>query len=76
MQAMLVQDDDVIQTFAVGRADEALDIGVLPGRSALTLLSLATETRRDAGIGRAPFPQARRGWEFPYPADEICRRSQ
>jgi hypothetical protein len=27
----LVKDDDVIQTFAADRADEALDIGVLPG---------------------------------------------
>jgi oxalate decarboxylase len=26
-----VQDDDVIQTFAADRADEALDIGVLSG---------------------------------------------
>ena len=31
-QVMLVKDDDVIQTFAADRADEALDIGVLPGR--------------------------------------------
>ena len=29
-QVMLVKDDDVIQTFAADRADEALDIGVLP----------------------------------------------
>ena len=27
---MLAKDDDVIQTFAADRADEALDIGVLP----------------------------------------------
>ena len=30
-QVMLVQDDDVIQTFAADRADEALDIEILPG---------------------------------------------
>jgi hypothetical protein len=30
-QVMLVQDDDVIQTFAADRADEALDIRILPG---------------------------------------------
>jgi hypothetical protein len=30
-QVMLVQDDDVIQTFAADRADEELDIGVPPG---------------------------------------------
>jgi hypothetical protein len=30
-QMMLVKDDDVIQTFAADRADEALDIGILPG---------------------------------------------
>ena len=27
----LVEDDDVIQTFAVDRADEALDTWILPG---------------------------------------------
>ena len=30
-EVMLVQDDDVIQTFAADRDDEALDIGILPG---------------------------------------------
>ncbi len=29
---MLVKDDDVIQTFAADRADEALDVGVLSRR--------------------------------------------
>jgi len=29
-QVMLVKDDDVIQTFAADRTDEARDIGVLP----------------------------------------------
>jgi hypothetical protein len=29
-QVMLVEDDDVIQTFAADRADEALDIWILP----------------------------------------------
>src|SRR5665213_4297665 len=29
-QVMLVKDDDVIQTFAADRADEALDIWILP----------------------------------------------
>jgi hypothetical protein len=31
VQVMLVKDDDVIQTFAADRTDEALDIGILPG---------------------------------------------
>ena len=30
-QVTLVDDDDVIQTFAADRADEALDIWILPG---------------------------------------------
>jgi predicted nucleic acid-binding protein len=29
-QVMLVKDHDVIQSFAADRADETLDIGVLP----------------------------------------------
>ena len=29
-QVTIVEDDDVIQTFAADRADEALDIGILP----------------------------------------------
>ena len=29
-QVMLVEDDDVIQTFAADRANEALDIRILP----------------------------------------------
>jgi hypothetical protein len=32
-QVMLIEDDDVIETFAADRADDALDIGVLPRRS-------------------------------------------
>ena len=32
-QVMLVGNDDVIETFAADRADDALDIGVLPRRS-------------------------------------------
>ena len=32
-QVTLIEDDDVIETFAADRADDALDIGVLPGRS-------------------------------------------
>jgi hypothetical protein len=32
-QVMLVEDDDVIQTFPADRTDETLDIGVLPRRS-------------------------------------------
>jgi hypothetical protein len=32
-QVTLVEDDDVIETVAPDRADDALDIGVLPGRS-------------------------------------------
>jgi len=29
-QVALIEDDDVIQTFAADRADEALDKGILP----------------------------------------------
>ena len=29
----LIEDDDVIETFAADRADDALDIGILPRRS-------------------------------------------
>ena len=32
-QVTLVEDDDVIETFAADRADDALDISVLPWRS-------------------------------------------
>ena len=32
-QVMLIGDDDVIETFAADRANDALDIGVLPRRS-------------------------------------------
>src|SRR3984893_19397449 len=32
-QVMLIEDDDVIETFTADRADDALDIGVLPRRS-------------------------------------------
>jgi hypothetical protein len=32
-QVTLIKDDDVIETFAADRADEALDIGVLSRRS-------------------------------------------
>jgi hypothetical protein len=32
-QVTLIEDDDVIETFAADRADDALDIGVLPRRS-------------------------------------------
>jgi hypothetical protein len=32
-QVTLIEDDDVIETFAADRADDALDIGVLPLRS-------------------------------------------
>ena len=32
-QVTLIEDDDVIKTFAADRADDALDIGVLPWRS-------------------------------------------
>ena len=30
-QVTLIEDDDVIETFPADRADDALDIGVLPG---------------------------------------------
>ena len=30
-QVALVENDDVVQTFAADRTDEAFDIGVLPG---------------------------------------------
>jgi hypothetical protein len=30
-QVMLVKDNDVIQTFAADRADEAFELGILPG---------------------------------------------
>ena len=32
-QVMLIEDDDVIETFAADGADDAFDIGVLPRRS-------------------------------------------
>ena len=32
-QVALIEDNDVIEAFAADRADHALDIGVLPGRS-------------------------------------------
>ena len=32
-QVTLIEDDDVIETFAADRANDALDIGVLPRRS-------------------------------------------
>src|SRR5712664_304057 len=32
-QVTLVEDDDVIETFAADRADDALDVGILPWRS-------------------------------------------
>src|SRR5512143_3214874 len=32
-QVTLIEDDDVVETFAADRADDALDIGVLPRRS-------------------------------------------
>ena len=32
-QVTLIEDDDVIETFAADRADDALDTGVLPRRS-------------------------------------------
>lgn len=32
-QVILIGDDDVIETFAADRANDALDIGVLPRRS-------------------------------------------
>ena len=32
-QVMLIEDDDVIETFVPDRADDAFDIGVLPRRS-------------------------------------------
>ena len=32
-QVTLIEDDDVIETFTADRADDALDIGVLPRRS-------------------------------------------
>ena len=32
-QVTLIEDDDVIEAFATDRADDALDIGVLPWRS-------------------------------------------
>ena len=34
-QVTLVEDDDVIETFATDRANDAFDIGVLPGRIAV-----------------------------------------
>jgi len=32
-QVTLVEDDDVIETFAADRADDAFDVGILPWRS-------------------------------------------
>ena len=32
-QVTLVEDDDVIETFAADRVDDALDVGILPWRS-------------------------------------------
>jgi len=32
-QVALVEDDDVVETFASNGADDALDIGILPGWS-------------------------------------------
>ena len=32
-QVTLIEDDDVIETFAADRADDALDVGILPWRS-------------------------------------------
>ena len=32
-QVTLIEDDDVIEAFAADRADDALDLGVLPRRS-------------------------------------------
>ena len=31
LQVTLIEDDDVIETLAAGRANDALDVGVLPG---------------------------------------------
>jgi hypothetical protein len=40
-QVTLIEDDDVIETFAADRADDALHIGVLPwGRGAVTTSSI------------------------------------
>jgi hypothetical protein len=33
VQVTLIEDDNVVKTFAADRADDALDIGVLPRRS-------------------------------------------
>ena len=32
-QVTLIENDDVIETFATDRADDALDVGILPWRS-------------------------------------------
>ena len=67
-QVMLVEDDDVIQAFAADRADEALDIGSLPGARGAVTTSLMPITRtrsRKAGPYDASGPAADSGARYP-----------
>jgi hypothetical protein len=50
-QVTLIEDDDVIETFAADRADDALDISILPGdRVAVTTCSIAIAWTRSRKI--------------------------
>src|ERR1700681_1415640 len=55
-QVTLIEDDDVIEAFAADRADDALDIGVLPWRSRcgddLSLPNTPSALARGARSGR------------------------
>jgi hypothetical protein len=66
----LAEDDDVVETLAADRADQALDEGVLPGRvrraqDLLDAHASEPEERPAAGGGRNSPGQARREFEAP-----------
>ena len=79
-QVTLIEDDDVIETFAADRADNALHIGVLSrgswrGNDLLNTHCLDTVTEGLA-VGRISVSQQKARRSVPGRASVICRASQ
>jgi hypothetical protein len=79
-QVPLIEDDDVIETFAADRADDAFDIGVLPGRSRrseTSSIAIAwTRSRNDRPYDASRSRSRKRGAVSQGKASMIWRASQ
>src|SRR5712671_6108775 len=79
-QVTLIEDDDVIETFAADRADDALDIGILHGdRGAVTTSSIAiawTRSRKVCPYDASRSRSRKRGAVPQGKASVIWRASQ